>query len=112
LQHAFFGRSEGLVDMRLKTSTNGLIRLEVDDDGVGLGTSNWPDEGNLGAKIARRLVSQLHGELRVDTGRNGTSITVDIPYSPATVVDDAGERRIVENPDNSAPRLPHSAPRA
>lgn len=106
LQHAFLGRSEGLVDVRLKALTNGLIRLEVDDDGVGLGASDWPNAGNLGAKIARRLVSQLGAELRVDTGQNGTSITVDVPYSLATVVDDAGERRIVENPDNSAPRLP------
>lgn len=72
LQHAFAGRSEGLVDVGLKSLTNGLIRLEIDDDGTGLGTSDWPYEGNLGARIARRLVLQLRGEIRVDTGGSGT----------------------------------------
>ncbi|MCQ8184556.1 PAS domain-containing protein [Parvularcula maris] len=42
LQHAFEDRPEGLVDVRLKSLTNGLLRLVVTDDGVGLRDKEWP----------------------------------------------------------------------
>lgn len=101
LQHAFPGRAEGLVDVRLRKMTNGLIRLVINDDGVGLGDTQWPEGNSTGAMIVRGLVGQLDAEIDVRSGQAGTNVTVDIPYMLATVVDDDGERRIVESRHNT-----------
>jgi PAS domain S-box-containing protein len=104
LRHAFPDRSEGLVDVRLRALTNGGIRLTIADDGVGLGGSGWPEKGNKGARIVRGLVAQLDGELDVNSGRWGTSITVDMPYALATRRGPDGTREIVDDPSNTGPR--------
>ena len=101
LRHAFKGRSEGMVEVRMQAMTGNNIRLTIADDGVGMGDSEWPKEGNLGARIVRGLVGRLDGELNVNTAKSGTTVTVDVPYRLATIVDDNGERRIVESPFNT-----------
>jgi PAS domain S-box-containing protein len=104
LRHAFAGRSEGLVDVRLHALTDGGIRLTIADDGVGLGESGWPDKGNKGARIVKGLVEQLDGVLDVRTGRWGTSISVDMPYTLATRAGPDGTREIVDDPSNTGPQ--------
>lgn len=79
-QHAFKGRDEGLVEVRFKRMAKDRLRLQISDDGVGFGESNWPQEGNLGAKIVRSLVAQLGAELNVSSSDTGTVIIVDLTY--------------------------------
>lgn len=79
-QHAFRGRSIGLVEVRLVELSDGTARLTVTDDGVGLpANSRWPDGGNLGGRIVRSLITGLGAELRVHGGPRGASFVIDIP---------------------------------
>ncbi len=86
-QHAFVGRSEGLVEIRLKElSADGAIRLQVSDDGVGIDPDlRWPDGGNLGGKIIRSLLTGLGATMTV-AGSSGTVLTIDIPSRAAPKV--------------------------
>ena len=77
-QHAFEGRTEGLVTVKLKQHGGDRIRLVVSDDGIGMGDSDWPKSGNLGANIVRGLVRQLDAELNVISTGAGTIIAVDM----------------------------------
>jgi len=78
-QHAFEGRSEGFIEVRLHAHGES-IRLIVTDDGVGLPQgSGWPDRGNLGGKIVRSLVTGLGAHLAIKSAVGGTRVEVDIP---------------------------------
>ena len=78
-QHAFEGRSEGMITVQLYAEDD-AIRLTVEDDGVGLSpTTGWPDRGNLGGKIVRSLATGLNARLDVERPGRGTSIQVLIP---------------------------------
>jgi PAS domain S-box-containing protein len=107
-EHAFAGRDEGVIHVRLTRQTRGKLRLTVEDDGVGLpeGT-NWPwnapsverrteeaaakeataeildTRGNkrksgAGGSIVAALVQHLDGDLSVSSSQHGTIVTVDI----------------------------------
>jgi PAS domain S-box-containing protein len=91
LQHAFEGREEGVVSVSLKQGGGDRVRLIVSDDGVGI-ASDWPETGNLGAKITRSLVRQLGGTINVATGRNGTVVTLDFDNPLDTSLEDDGTR--------------------
>jgi len=79
-QHAFAGRSDGLIDVRLQELGDRGIRLQVADDGVGLPPDlGWPDNGNLGGRIVRSLLTGLEASMTVGGGRTGTVITIDVP---------------------------------
>ena len=107
-EHAFAGRDEGVIHVRLTHQTRGKLRLTVEDDGVGLPEgSSWPwsapsverrteeaaakevtsdildTRGNrkrsgAGGSIVAALVQHLHGDLSVSSSRHGTTVTVDI----------------------------------
>jgi two-component sensor histidine kinase len=80
MQHAFVGREAGVVEMRLKALSNGTLRLQISDDGVGLPPgATWPDEGSLGGRIVSQLVEALDAGLSVARGSAGTIISVDVP---------------------------------
>lgn len=81
LQHAFKDREEGLLEVEAKTLSNGVFRLVVSDDGVGIPDDvNWPEDGNLGGRIVRSLVSGLRAKLDVMAGDvQGTTVTLDVP---------------------------------
>jgi len=92
LQHAFEAQHEGVVDVRLWRDDDGSnVCLLVSDNGNGIPEHvNWPAEGSLGARIVRQLVSRLDGELDVDTGKDGTKVTITIPLETLTA--DLGEQ--------------------
>lgn len=80
LQHAFADTPQGLVEVRVQTMSDGLIRLSVADDGRGLPQDvDWPNEGNLGSRIVRQLVDGLGGRISVNRATRGTTVSVDIP---------------------------------
>ena len=97
LQHAFSGRSEGLVEVRLRQGGGDRVRLTVSDDGTGLGTSGWPREGGTGARIACGLARQLGGELNVTSSRGGTVVTLDFENELQSGLDEAGDRVVTED---------------
>jgi PAS domain S-box-containing protein len=99
LQHAFQGRSEGLVHVSLKQGGGDRVRLIVSDDGVGM-SSNWPEEGNLGARITRSLVRQLDAKINVGTGDNGSVVTLDLDNALDTSLERDG-RRVLADSDGS-----------
>lgn len=78
-QHAFQGRDEGLVDVRITELSDGTVRVQVADDGVGLPEgARWPDGGGLGGKIVRSLLTGLRADLNVTQNTRGTMLTVDL----------------------------------
>lgn len=81
LQHAFAGREEGLVEVEAKTLSNGVFRLLVSDDGVGIPAGlDWPGDGKLGGRIIGQLVEGLDARLDVGSGSvQGTTVTIDVP---------------------------------
>ncbi len=108
LRHAFEGRPEGVVEVRLKQLGGDRVRLTIEDDGVGLGDSRWPEEGNLGARIVRGLVEQLEATIDVATGPTGTHVALDFRNALDTTLDEDGARMLAspEGPragDGTAP---------
>lgn len=96
LQHAFADRAEGVVEISLKQQGGDRVRLQIGDDGVGMGDVEWPKEGNLGAKIATSLARQLGGELNVMSTETGTVITLDFHNVLDTSLEDDGRRVLAD----------------
>ncbi|QFT77216.1 PAS domain-containing protein [Erythrobacter sp. THAF29] len=95
-QHAFEDRGEGLIEMRLKSGGAERIRLTIADDGKGLGDSNWPHNGNLGARLVKSIVGSLGAEMEVTSNGGGTSLRLDLPYSMPTLIDGEGTRASID----------------
>lgn len=78
LQHAFEAGRDGKVDVRLWHVDDGeTVCLQVSDNGKGISEDvDWPNDGSLGARIVRELVDRLDGDLSVETGQDGTKITI------------------------------------
>lgn len=86
LQHAFPDRDSGLVEVRVKQLSGGVIRLRITDDGVGMPDgASWPNGNSLGGRIVQTLIEGIGGKLSIDTGRaTGTTITIDVPHQGET----------------------------
>jgi two-component sensor histidine kinase len=79
-KHAFVNRGEGMVRIRFVTAGQRHV-LTIADDGVGLPEDN-PDEltDTLGLDLIRTLVEvDLNGSLTIDSGSDGTTVTVAFP---------------------------------
>ncbi|MEM6761774.1 MAG: PAS domain-containing protein [Pseudomonadota bacterium] len=80
-QHAFRDRSDGLVEVRLQSLSEGSVRIQVADDGIGVADdAGWPESGNLGGRIVRSLLGGLGATLNAGGGR-GAVFIVDVPLS-------------------------------
>lgn len=79
VEHAFQGRSDGRIEIRLAQRESGLV-LEVTDDGRGLPEGFDPLGGDdLGLKIVHALVTEdLSGTLTF-AGGVGTTVTITLP---------------------------------
>lgn len=81
-QHAFDGRAAGLVEVKLKQLSGGVMRLEVMDDGIGMPRElKWPNSNTMGAGIVQSLIGGLNGQLDISRGVAGTSVSVDVPLT-------------------------------
>lgn len=79
LQHAFREGHGGKVVVRLAREDDRLL-LSVTDDGHGMPEgSQWPDEGNLGARVVRDLVLRLDAKIGVERLDKGTRISIRMP---------------------------------
>jgi two-component sensor histidine kinase len=63
------------VSVRLFGSSEGWLRLEVADDGVGAQT----DGGGTGTRLIRALAQQLGGTVEQQEQQQGTSVIVRFP---------------------------------
>ena len=92
LRHAFADREAGLVETRLQLLSEGVVRVQIADDGVGLPEDHaWPSGGNLGSRIVQSLLQGLDARHSVDSSTSGTTITIDIPDAKAARVDQQGD---------------------
>lgn len=82
IKHAFTGRLEGKVTLRLNDTDSGIV-LSIEDNGIGLPEAFDPQkDANLGWQIINTLVKDdLHATLSIERG-NGTCIRVVIPHMP------------------------------
>ncbi|HWQ09511.1 MAG TPA: histidine kinase dimerization/phosphoacceptor domain -containing protein, partial [Holophaga sp.] len=72
VKHGFAGRDAGNVRVTVAREDN-LVRVEVEDDGVGLPEGFHPDGGkSLGMQLVVQLTRQLRGALTFGSGPEGT----------------------------------------
>jgi signal transduction histidine kinase len=75
LKHAH--ASEVTVSLEKKS---GKIVLEISDNGVGFDPASAETQGGLGLIGMRERAEQINSDLRINTGKNGTQVSVEIPY--------------------------------
>lgn len=81
-QHAFEGRSAGLVQVSLRQLSGGVMRFEVMDDGIGLPKEiDWPNGNTMGATIVKSLLDGIDGTMNIARGVAGTTVSVDVPLA-------------------------------
>jgi two-component sensor histidine kinase len=80
VRHAFPDGRDGVILVRF-ARTGGGWRLEVCDNGVGLGTGEHP--AGLGTGLIEQFVRQSGGTLTLES-RNGTQAFLDLPASAAS----------------------------
>jgi PAS domain S-box-containing protein len=78
LKHAFPGGRRGTIRIS-GTSVNGVLTLQVGDDGIGLPPAlDWRNAESLGLRLVNSLADQLGGTIEPGTG-NGTAFIVTVP---------------------------------
>ncbi|MBM9596365.1 PAS domain-containing protein [Roseitranquillus sediminis] len=86
-QHAFTGRAEGNIEVRVTSRERDGLQLHVSDDGIGMPDDvDWPNASNLGGRIVVGLVEGLDGKLEVRRGPVGTVVNLDLPASAIEIV--------------------------
>jgi PAS domain S-box-containing protein len=81
LRHAFPDSLTGVVNVNF-WQRGGFVYVQVCDTGRGLPDHcDWPEKGNLGARIVRDLSRRLDAELMLVSGPFGTHVTVKIPLA-------------------------------
>jgi two-component sensor histidine kinase len=55
------------------------VRITVSDSGIGRKHEDRP--GSFGSRLVQRLVSSMHGELRVTPNNPGTCVTLVVPVT-------------------------------
>jgi PAS domain S-box-containing protein len=78
LKHAFTGRPEGILSVRLTTAGE-LVTLDVGDNGVGAPEHlSLVNPKTFGLRLVAALVDQLHGVAEIDR-REGTHVRISFP---------------------------------
>jgi PAS domain S-box-containing protein len=77
LKHAFPGDSTGTIRVLVQAGGTDTCRLIVSDNGIGL-PEGYNDGKTLGMNIVRTLVTQLDGEIAINSG-DGVRVTIDFP---------------------------------
>jgi GAF domain-containing protein len=78
LEHAFVGRDEGMVQVRLHDGGQ-MLTVVVADDGIGLNDS-FGDGSSLGLEIVQTLVAEdLKGTFALTPGEGGTQAVIRLP---------------------------------
>lgn len=71
-KYAYPQGTGGAVRVCLNTMANGLVRLVVEDDGVGIPRNGNPRGTGLGQKIVRAMAQSLRSSLEFDPAHSGT----------------------------------------
>jgi two-component sensor histidine kinase len=75
-KHAFSQRTDGTIWLTAEVQEGEFLKLSVRDDGLGI-AEKAPDEApGLGRSLIEAFARQLHGELSIDTGPQGTTVAV------------------------------------
>lgn len=84
IKYAFNGKDQGKITIELKQK-NKKIYLSISDDGIGLPlkyrkTDDLSDvaDSTLGLSLIRGLTTQINGELKIDTGDDGTKFSISM----------------------------------
>jgi len=78
-KHAFHGRSQGRIDVKVERESQSTLVVSVRDDGLGFDpASPGAEPGGLGKSLIDAFVRQLHGEMTVDSTA-GTLVSVKFP---------------------------------
>ncbi|HUG46442.1 MAG TPA: histidine kinase dimerization/phosphoacceptor domain -containing protein [Sphingomicrobium sp.] len=77
IKHAFKGRDGGTITLHCTVQENGC-RVDVSDDGIGLGKGvKWPTDGKMAALIVRSLVQNAGARFEVNTAPGeGVGVTI------------------------------------
>lgn len=81
-KHAFVGRERGHIDVHVEGEADGMLKLVIQDDGVGFTPVQQGGEGGLGQSLIEAFVRQLHGTLHIES-HSGTSVQVRFPVASA-----------------------------
>ena len=79
LKHAFPAGREGRVRVELRAIGGGMMRLVVEDDGVGMSVERRT--GSLGLRLVEMFAKQVKGRAAMEAGRGGqgTAVVVIFP---------------------------------
>lgn len=84
-KHAFPEEREGRVRVELRADGAGLMRLLVEDDGVGMSAERRV--GSLGLRLIEMFAKQVKGQAEMNVGRGGqgTAVVVTFPDPNGTL---------------------------
>ncbi|WP_374354914.1 PAS domain S-box protein [Chitinimonas sp.] len=77
IKHAFQPHVGGVIDVNMKYTDSGLVRIRVSDNGCGLPDGfDWSVGTGLGSQLIPMFAQQLKGELIIEPSLTGTSIEI------------------------------------
>ena len=86
MKYAFEGRDHGSISITLKKGTV-YSEILVKDDGVGFQPEHTRKD-SLGLNIVKMMVEdKLHGKLRIRSGTQGTSVSIDFIRETADFIE-------------------------
>lgn len=84
LKYAFPDGRTGCITVSLQPEAEGLLRLEVADDGIGIAGAPAGVESGIGGPLVEAFAEQIGGSISRSSGAGGTRVTVVFPAGPAT----------------------------
>ncbi|MBO1077118.1 PAS domain-containing protein [Roseomonas marmotae] len=82
-KHAFPEGRRGRILVDLSLADDGLVRLRIEDDGIGLPPSRR--KGSLGLKLIETLAQQIQGKVEIVRRESGTGTAVSVTFpDPST----------------------------